>query len=98
MSYHQLSPSPLMKKMNRGKILTQIIIIIDFIIRTFTIRVADDEHFHLLASGGSKWLMLGLPEFDSVGKVIMGSVWQAAHCQERSFDRSKQLNIEAFST
>ncbi|OKV10313.1 hypothetical protein AWP65_18615 [Escherichia coli] len=44
--------------------------------RTFAITVADGEHFRLFAFVNSRWVMMGLPEFDSIGKAIMGAVRQ----------------------
>ncbi|HDG1681671.1 TPA: hypothetical protein PFE14_002113 [Kluyvera ascorbata] len=44
--------------------------------RTFAITVADGEHFRLLAFVNSRWVMMGLPEFDNIGKAIMGAVRQ----------------------
>ena len=44
--------------------------------RTFAITVADEEHFRLLAFVNSRGVVMGLPEFDSIGKAIMGAVRQ----------------------
>lgn len=44
--------------------------------RTFAITVADVECFRLLAFINSRWVVMGLPEFDSLGKAIMGAVRQ----------------------
>lgn len=44
--------------------------------RTFVITVADGECFRLLAFVKSRWVMMGLPEFYSIGKAIMGAIRQ----------------------
>lgn len=44
--------------------------------RTFAITVTDGEHFRLLAFVNSRWVVMGLPELDSIGKSIMRVVRQ----------------------
>lgn len=44
--------------------------------RAFAITGAGGEHFRLFAFVDSRWVMMGLPEFNSIGKAIMGAVRQ----------------------
>ena len=44
--------------------------------RTFAVAVVGENQFNLYAFINSRWVVLAIPEFDSVGKAIMGAIRQ----------------------
>ena len=44
--------------------------------RTFAVAVVGENQFNLYAFINSRWVVMAMPEFDSVGKAIMGAIRQ----------------------